>query len=73
MGGYERRNSPFAIECMASVRLMQEVHSPLMGNCDLEVFFYGMIASPADEGFHVKVVEKGRVYRLALQSVVIDD
>ena len=54
---------------MAPVRLMQKVHNPLMGNRNLEVFFYGVIAPPADECFHVKVVEKGRVYRPALQYV----
>ena len=52
---------------------MQKVLTPLMGDRDLEVFFYGVTAFPADECFHVKVVEKGRVYRLALQSVVIND
>ena len=58
---------------MASVRLVPKVHSPLMSDRNLEVFFYGVTASPADECLHVEVVEKGRVYRLALQSVVIDD
>jgi hypothetical protein len=58
---------------MASVRLVLKVHSPLMSDRELEVFYYGVTASPADECFHVEVVEQGRVYRLTLQSVVIDD
>jgi len=66
-------NSPFAIECMAPVRLVLKVHSPLVHDRDLEVLFDGVTAFPADECFHVEVVKKGRVYRLALHSVVIDD
>ncbi len=57
---------------MALVRLVEKVNSPLMSDRDLEVF-YGVTACPTDESFHVNVVEKDRVYRLALQSVVIDD
>ena len=42
MGGYKSQNSPFAIECMVLVRLVENVHIPLMGDRDLEVFFYGV-------------------------------
>ena len=58
---------------MAPVRLVLKVHSPLMHDRDLEVPFHSVTAFPADKCFHVEVVEKGRVYGLALQSVVVDD
>ena len=61
------------IESMAAVWLMTEVHSPLMHDRSFEVFFYNVAAFPTDKCFHVEVVEKGHVYRLSLQSIVIDD
>ena len=61
------------IESMAAVWLMTEVYSPLMYDRGFEVSFYSVTTLPADKLFHVEVTEKGRVYRLTLQSIVIDD
>ena len=61
------------IESMAAVWLMTEVLNPLVHDRGFEVFFYNVTAFPTLKCFHVEVIEKGRVYRLTLQSIVIDD
>ena len=52
---------PLVIETTALAGFIPKVYNPLMCNRGFWNF-YGVAAFPADECFHVEVVEKGRVY-----------